>query len=107
MASTQRSCTHVIFEVRQQRVTVDRSANLDFALVVEDYLMGARFATSRRTGSPTAEATELAATPPAGEQPLENGSIMCVLVDGFLDYAKLREAKLAQNPNLDLIPARP
>jgi hypothetical protein len=95
----------VIFEVRQQRITMDRGENLNFALVVEDYLMGTRYAASRKVGAVATELTKLGGPPPPDQGPsLENGSIMCVLVDGFLDYSKLRAAKSLQDPGTELIP---
>jgi hypothetical protein len=95
----------VIFQVRQDRIVVDRGEKLDFALVVEDFILGERYTASKPVGVETAELFKLDQPAVAGQTPIQNGDIMCVLVDGFLDYGTLRAAKLQQDPGTVLIPA--
>lgn len=60
---------------------------------MEDFIAGNGFAAARRTATGTLQFDKLAARndpPPAGKEPIVNGSVLCILVDGFLDYDELK-----------------
>ncbi len=96
----------IVFEVRQRDVQIDRGAKLDFALVIEDYLVGDRYAASRRLGQSLPDMIKLEPSAPTkpGEEAVVNGSITALLVDGFLDYARVRASMIAQKPDAQLLP---
>lgn len=90
----------VIFQIAQSRITIDRSKNFVFSLAIEDLIRGERYAGAKRIGAEIVELTPLGKGEIRSDAPLENGTVMCMLVDEFLEYDKTRNELLVEFPKL-------
>lgn len=76
----------IVFRIQQNEITVDRRANFDHSLVLEDFVRGISWAASRRSGS-DAEIGPLVVEVPDPSRPVvQNGQLLQILVRGFGDY---------------------
>jgi hypothetical protein len=75
-----------IWKVTQAHFHVDRRENFDFALVVENFVKGEKFAATRRAGSGSDLSPLTVDTPDPERQTFQNGQIISVLMRGYANY---------------------
>ena len=82
----------VLFQVHQEPLTIDRTQNFDFALVIEDFITGDRFAAGKRRATGAVELNRMtpANAPTSSENQVANGSIIAMLLTDFREYDELK-----------------
>lgn len=86
-----RFCYELGLKITQSRITVDRGANLAFALAVENCVNGAVSAASRGVNQQHTTITELKpqSKDPVSEAAVPNGSVMRVVTKGFFPFEEM------------------
>lgn len=85
----------IIYRINQSRFVYDRAQSEEYGLIVENYVRGTKYIASRKKGAPAstfAPHSGPAPTTPPSPEAFQNGSILWVEIDGWLDYETVRAA---------------